>query len=83
MKDIIKRFFGVNNNEKFYLEWMDVSTLLIVINVTLICAGVQWAPIVGIINASACIVVNVIKRGHINGYVLNFALLMMNIYFLH
>ena len=82
MKERIRKFFGIEDN-KLKVEWMDISTILTVINVTLICAGVQWAPVVGIINTTASIIVNIIKKGHINGYVLNFALLMMNIYFLH
>ena len=81
MKNTIKKFFGIND-KNFKLEWMDISTVLTVINITLIVCGIAWAPIIGIINAVANIIMLIIKKGHINGYVLNMALLIMNIYFL-
>lgn len=81
MKNTIKKFFGIND-KNFKLEWMDISTVLTVINITLIVCGIEWAPIIGIINAVANIIVLIIKKGHINGYIMQTALLIMNIYFL-
>ena len=77
----VREFFSIKEN-KIKIEWMDISTILTVINVVLIITGFWWAPIIGIINATANIIMLIIKKGHINGYVLNMALLIMNIYFL-
>lgn len=81
MKEKIKKFFGIEDN-KIKIEWMDIATILTVINVTLIICGVWWAPIVGIVNAVANIIITIIRKGHINGYVMNVTLLILNIYFL-
>lgn len=77
----VREFFGITEN-KIRVEWMDISTILTVINVTLIVCGVAWAPVVGIVNAVANIIILIIKRGHINAYVMNTALIILNIYFL-
>lgn len=77
----VREFFGIESN-KIRVEWMDIATILTVINVALIIAGFWWAPIVGIINATANIIIMIIKKGHINGYIMQAALLIMNIYFL-
>lgn len=77
----VREFFGIESN-KIRVEWMDIATILTVINVSLIIAGFWWAPIVGIINATANIIIMIIKKGHINGYIMQAALLIMNIYFL-
>ena len=77
----VREFFGIESN-KIKVEWMDIATILTVINVALIIAGFWWAPIVGIINATANIIIMIIKKGHINGYIMQAALLIMNIYFL-
>ena len=77
----VREFFGIKE-DKIRVEWMDIATILTVINVSLIIAGFWWAPIVGIINATANIIILIIKKGHINGYIMQAALLIMNIYFL-
>lgn len=77
----VREFFGIKE-DKFKIEWMDISTILTVINVTLIVCGVAWAPVVGIVNAVANIIILIINRGHINAYVMNTALIILNIYFL-
>ena len=77
----VREFFGIKE-DTIKVEWMDISTILTVINVTLIICGVAWAPVVGIVNAIANIIILIIKRGHINAYVMNTALIILNIYFL-
>ena len=81
MIKIVREFFGIKE-DKIKVEWMDISTILTIINVTLIICGVAWAPVVGIVNAIASIIILIIKRGHINAYVMNAALIILNIYFL-
>jgi len=77
----VRKFFGIQE-DKIKIEWMDISTILTIINVTLIICGVAWAPVVGIVNAIASIIILIIKQGHINAYVMNIALIILNIYFL-
>lgn len=77
----VREFFGIKE-DTIKVEWMDISTILTVINVILIVCGVAWAPVIGIVNAIANIIIMIIKKGHINGYIMQTALLIMNIYFL-
>ena len=76
----MKEFFGITENYRF--EWNDLSSFLTVINVTLILLGFWWAPIIGILNCCIGLVLAVVNRYHINIYVMNLALIVLNIYFL-
>lgn len=78
---LIKKFFGITES-KYIFEWADVSTLLTIINVTLVLCGWYYAPIFGIINSVLSIVLNIKFNAHINMYVMQFALLVLNFYFL-
>ena len=76
----MKEFFGITESYRF--EWNDLSSFLTVINVTLILLGFWWAPIIGILNCCIGLVLAVVNRYHINIYVMNLALIVLNIYFL-
>lgn len=78
---LIKKFFGITES-KYVFEWADVSTLLTIINVTLVLCGWYYAPIFGIINSVLSIILNIKFNAHINMYVMQFALLVLNFYFL-
>lgn len=78
--DRIKRFFGIETSYRF--NWGDLSAILTAANVICIIAGLWWAPIIGIVNCAMNIILAVIHRGYINGYIINIALIVLNIYFL-
>lgn len=79
--ETIKSFFGITE-DTYQFETMDISSLLTVLNVTLVLMGFWWAPIIGIANCVFGLVCNVRNRSHINGYVMQVALVILNIYFL-
>lgn len=76
----MKDFFGIYG--KFRLEWEDISTVLTILNVSFIIMGFWWAPILGIINCGLSVIINLGKQTHINFYIMQIALLVLNIYFL-
>ena len=78
---MIKKFFGIEN-EKYLFEWEDLTSLLTVLNVALVIAGFYWAPWIGIINSSLGILLNVKFKSHLNMYVMQIALIILNAYFL-
>lgn len=77
----VKKFFGITES-KYVFEWADVSTLLTIINVALVLCGWYYAPIFGIVNSILSIILNVKFNAHINMYVMQLALLVLNFYFL-
>lgn len=81
MKNAVKKFFGIEN-EKYIFEWADITSLLTVLNVALVVAGFHWAPWVGIVNSSLGLLLNVKFKSHINMYVMQVALIILNSYFL-
>lgn len=78
--DTFKKFFRVETKYRF--EVADLSAILTVLNVTLILIGIRWAPVLGIVNCVISLVVNVKNRLHLNLYVIQFSLIVLNIYFL-
>lgn len=76
----IKNFFGIN--DQFKLEWADISTLLTLANVSLIIAGAWWAPMIGISNSIASCAIGIPHKSHINFYITQLALVVLNIFFL-
>lgn len=76
----IKKFFGIETEYTF--EWADLSTLLTVLNVTLVLLGWYYAPFIGIVNCVINLIVNIKYRTHINLYIMQVALIILNIYFL-
>lgn len=77
----MKTFFGIESNQ-YIFEWSDVTTALTILNVTLVLMGFAWAPWVGIINCGLGLVLNVKFRTHINMYIMQMALVVLNFYFL-
>lgn len=77
----MREFFGIKEN-KYVFEWTDVTTLLTILNVMLVVMGFAWAPWIGVINCILGLVLNVKCKTHINLYVMQIALIILNIYFL-
>ena len=76
----IKKFFGIKSSYKF--EMMDLFALITVANVALVLMGFWWAPIVGLINCGLSIANNIRCKYHINAYIMQVALIILNSYFL-
>jgi len=77
----IKNFFSITES-KYKFEIIDILSLLTVLNVALILVGWKFAPMIGIINCIISIIINIKNRTHINTYVMQIALIVLNIYFL-
>jgi hypothetical protein len=76
----MKKFFGIETAYRF--EVMDLFALLTIFNVAFILMGFWWAPIIGLANCGLSILNNIKNRYHINGYIMQVALIVLNIYFL-
>lgn len=76
----VKKFFKIETPYKF--EWGDVSALITVLNVALILMGMWWAPIIGLVGCALNLALNVRTHAHINLYLIQIALVVLNIYFL-
>ena len=77
----MKEFFGIK--EKHYVfEWGDISALLTVLNVFFVLTGYTWAPILGLINSTLTLVLCVRSQAHLNMYIMQIALIKLNLYFL-
>lgn len=74
----MKKFFSIE--ESYKVEWMDVTAFITIVNVVLLIAGMRWAPLLGILNASLGFFQ---ARPRINTYLMNTALIILNIYFLN
>lgn len=77
----IKNFFSITENT-YKFEFGNISTILTVVNVAMVLGGLWYAPIVGIINCILSLVLNVKYHSHINMYVMQIALVILNICFL-
>ena len=77
----MKEFFSITES-RYHFEMYDVTTLITILNVAFILMGFWWAPIIGIVNCGICIILNVINRVHINAYITQIALIILNVYFL-
>ena len=76
----MKKFFGIE--EKFRFELMDLFSLLTIFNVILVLMGFWWAPILGLVNCALNIYFFTKTATHINAYIMQIALIILNIYFL-
>lgn len=81
MKNNVKKFFGITE-EQYVFEWADITSLLTVLNVAFVVVGFAWAPWIGIINCSLGMLLNVKYKAHLNMYVMQIALIILNSYFL-
>ena len=77
----MKKFFGIEEKQ-YVFEWGDVSALLTVLNVFFIVMGMWWAPFFGLANCVLAIVLNVLGNAHLNAYIIQMSLIMLNIFFL-
>lgn len=77
----IKKFFRIETEYKF--EWNDLRALLMIINVALI---VFWSfnsgAIFGLIVASLGLLKDLLIDRHLNGIVLHFASMILNVFIL-
>lgn len=77
----MKKFFDIK--EKTYkFEISDLTSLITVLNVAFVLLGFWWAPLFGVVNCVLGLIINIKNHLHINMYVLQIALLVLNIYFL-
>lgn len=77
----MKKFFSITE-KKYKFEWMDFFTVLTILNVTFVIMGFWWAPIIGIISCFFNILFNIKNQAHVNTYIMQVALLVLNGYFL-
>ena len=77
----MKKFFGIEEKQ-YVFEWGDISALLTVLNVFFIVMGIWWAPFFGLANCVLAIVGIVKANAHLNAYIIQMALIVLNIFFL-
>lgn len=78
---MVKEFFSIKDDSYRFEIW-DLTSLITVLNVTFILLGFWWAPFFGLVNCGICIMVNIKNKVHINNYITQVALIVLNIYFL-
>ncbi len=76
----MREFFCIE--EPYTFEVMDLFSVITVLNVVLVLVGLWWAPIIGLVNCALNILYSVKHKSHINGYVMQIALIVLNSYFL-
>lgn len=76
----MRKFFNIETPYKF--EWGDVSALITILNVALVLMGFWWAPMVGLAGCALNLALNVRGHAHINLYLIQIALVVLNVYFL-
>ena len=77
----MRDFFNIK--EDYYrFEIYDLTAILTILNVVFVLMGYWWAPIFGLVNCAICLAMNVVNRLHINAYLTQVALIILNIYFL-
>lgn len=77
----MREFFTIEEKEYKFEIW-DLTALITILNVAFILIGFWWTPILGLVNCAICLVMNVINTVHINNYIIQVALIVLNIYFL-
>ena len=77
----MREFLTIEEKEYKFEIW-DLTALITILNVAFILMGFWWAPILGLANCAICLVMNVINKVHINNYITQVALIVLNIYFL-
>lgn len=76
----MKKFFGIET--KYQFEIADLTSVITILNVVFVLLGFWFAPFFGILNCVLGLIINIKNHLHINMYVLQIALLVLNIYFL-
>lgn len=77
----MKKFFSITE-EKYVFEFWDLTTIITLLNVILVLCGFWWAPFVGLINCIVFTILNIKNKAHLNNYLTQMALIILNIYFL-
>lgn len=77
----MKNFFSITEN-RFIPEIGDLTAILTALNVLLIICGFWWAPLLGIVNCLIGLGLNIKGKTYINTYVMQFMLIILNVYFL-
>ena len=77
----MRDFFSIKE-EYYRFEIYDLTAILTILNVVFVLMGYWWAPIFGLVNCAICLIMNVINKLHINAYLTQMALIILNIYFL-
>ena len=77
----MREFFSIEEKEYKFEIW-DLIALITILNVAFILMGFWWAPILGIANCVICIGLNIVNHMHINMYITQVALIILNAYFL-
>lgn len=77
----MKKFFGIEE-ENYRFEIFDLTAIITILNVLFIVLGFWWAPILGLVNCIIITIFNVKNHAHINAYLTQIALVVLNVYFL-
>ena len=77
----MKKFFSIEE-KKYVFEWNDITAFFTVVNVILVMSSFAWAPWIAIGNCIISLLLNIRYRTHINLYIIQIALVILNIYFL-
>ena len=77
----MRDFFSIKE-EYYRFEVYDLTAILTILNVVFVLMGYWWASIFGLVNCAICLTMNVVNRLHINAYLTQVALIILNIYFL-
>ena len=76
----VKDFFDIKRSYRF--EIYDLTALVSFFNVALIILGFWWAPFLGLTNCVICILFAIKKHLHINTYITQVSLIILNLFFL-
>ena len=77
----MKKFFSITNI-KYCFEITDITTIFTILNVILIITHYWIAPLFGITNCIIGIIINIKNHNHINSYITNIFLIILNLYLL-
>ena len=77
----LKEFFGIEG--RFRFEWGDLTALLTLLNVGCLISWFWWAPLIGLANCLLSLALFALNKGtHVNLWVMQGALIVLNIFFL-
>ena len=77
----MEQFFGITEG-KYKFEIFDLTAILTVLNVVFVLIGFKWAPIFGLVNCGVFVILNCKSKAHINSWITQIALVILNCYFL-
>ena len=77
----MKKFFSIIQ-PRYKFEIFDITAIITILNVVFIIFGFWWAPVLGIINCIIFFIFNTKNHAHINNWITQIALVILNIYFL-